>query len=95
VLARFLNGGETCLGFGSLGVSFHALLTWVYVKNWRDGVAGPAPGKQVLFVVGGWAALVVWFVAGFGFQTGAVHVDNFSSKGLRVDLDGKEWRRCR
>jgi hypothetical protein len=94
VLARLLNGGETCLVAGLFGVFLHVLFTAGYVKGWRNGLAGPDLGKEVVFVGGGWAVLIVWFVAGFGFQTGAVHVDNFSSKDLRVDLDGKEWRSC-
>jgi hypothetical protein len=94
VLARFLNGGEWCFFAGLTGAFIHALFTFAYVENRRARSGGSDLGKGGLFVAGGWAALLVWFVAGFGFQTGAVHVENFSSKDLRVDLDGKRWRRC-
>jgi hypothetical protein len=35
--------------------------------------------------------LGVWVVFGLTFQTGTIHIDNFSGRDLRLELDGKPW----
>jgi hypothetical protein len=52
----------------------------------------PASAGWMVLLYGYCAAVLgVWFGVGYAFQTATVHVENYSPRELRVELDGQGW----
>jgi hypothetical protein len=102
-LAWLLNGSrvwEVIAYFAAMALALWWL--WDVCFWWGGRRFSPVPvgywsaAALALSPVGYWSAvLAVWLAAGWLLAYGTVHIDNESKRALVVELDGREWVRCR
>jgi DNA-directed RNA polymerase subunit RPC12/RpoP len=80
-----LIGGGILVGFPA------ASLLWGWVKSGFRAEEGRNLAGWLPLILYAAVLCVAWGVIGHTFAWGTVHVDNFSGRPVRIDVDGQEW----
>jgi hypothetical protein len=90
--AWLLAGGDLWVILGLIGSGIGALALLIVLA--RQRTLGLGRGKMAALVMYAVVLEGMWWLLGLNLSQSDVYVDNFSSRTLHVELDGRPWLTC-